>query len=109
MIDPINDLSDLLARVALRDRDAFRTLYEKVSPRLFAICLKLLKDRREAEDALQEVFVRIWHNADRFTPDRGSAMAWLNAVTRNHAIDRLRANGHRRHLVFHHSHPHCVV
>lgn len=91
MTDPIMELSDLLARVALRDRDAFRMLYDRTAPRLFAICLKLLKDRREAEDALQEAFVRIWHNADRYTPERGCARAWLNAVTRNHAIDRLRA------------------
>ncbi|MBY6003295.1 sigma-70 family RNA polymerase sigma factor [Salipiger bermudensis] len=85
------DLAHLLARVALRDRAAFKALYEAASPKLFAICLRLLKDRREAEDALQEVFVKIWHGADRFAPDLASPAAWLNTVTRNHAIDRLRA------------------
>lgn len=86
-----SDLSELLARVALRDRAAFSTLYSLCAPKLFAICLRLLKDRREAEDALQDVFVKIWNNADRYLPDVASPGAWLNAVARNHAIDRLRA------------------
>ncbi|MCR8550311.1 sigma-70 family RNA polymerase sigma factor [Salipiger sp. P9] len=91
MTDETEELSALLARVALRDRRAFQRLYDAAAPRLFAICLRMLKDRSEAEDALQEVFVRIWHNAGRYRPERGNAMAWLNTVARNHAIDRLRS------------------
>jgi RNA polymerase sigma-70 factor (ECF subfamily) len=85
------EVAALLARVALKDRVAFAALYSALSPKLFAICLRLLKDRREAEDALQEVFVKIWNNADRYLPDVASPTAWMNAVARNHAIDRLRA------------------
>ncbi|SOC03270.1 sigma-70 family RNA polymerase sigma factor [Rhodobacter maris] len=84
-------LAALLARVALRDRVAFSTLYSAQGAKLFAICLRLLKDRREAEDALQDVFVKIWINADRYAPDVASPSAWLNAVARNLCIDRLRA------------------
>ncbi|EIE48795.1 RNA polymerase subunit sigma [Salipiger aestuarii] len=87
---PTEDLSNLLARIALRDRAAFRALYDATAPKLFAICLRLLRDRREAEDALQEVFVKIWHRADRFASGVSRPSAWLNAVARNHAIDRLR-------------------
>ncbi|APZ52359.1 sigma-70 family RNA polymerase sigma factor [Salipiger abyssi] len=91
MTDQTEELAALLARVALRDRAAFERLYSVASPKLFAICLRLLKDRREAEDALQDVFMKIWNNADRYLPDIGSPAAWLNTVARNHAIDRLRA------------------
>lgn len=87
---PSEELSQLLARIALRDRAAFRTLHDACAPKLFGICLRLLRDRREAEDALQEIFVKIWHGADRFAATVGNPSAWLNAVARNHAIDRLR-------------------
>lgn len=84
-------LAELVARVGLRDRRAFAALYDATSPKLFALLLRLLKDRREAEDVLQDVFVKIWNNADRYLPDVASPAAWLNAVARNTAIDRLRA------------------
>ncbi|MBE3637561.1 sigma-70 family RNA polymerase sigma factor [Mangrovicoccus algicola] len=86
-----SELSELIARVVLRDRQAFLDLYSASAPKLFAITLRLLKDRAEAEDVLQEVFVKIWNNADRYLPDVASPAAWLNAVARNAAIDRLRA------------------
>lgn len=87
------ELPELLARIALQDRGAFRALYAKVSPKLFGVCLRLLKDRHEAEDALQEVFVKIWYRADRFSGSSTSALPWLTAVARNHSLDVLR----RRH------------
>lgn len=90
MTSPAAELTDLLGRVALRDRAAFGELYRLAAPKLFAICLRILKDKQEAEDALQEVFVRIWHNADRYFPDVASPQAWMNTVARNHAIDILR-------------------
>lgn len=86
----IAELQDLLARVALRDRTAFQQLYDLASPKLFGICLRILKDQQEAEDVLQEVFVKIWHNADRYAAHVASPLAWMNAVTRNLAIDTLR-------------------
>lgn len=84
----------LLVEVARGDRDAFERLYRATSSRLFAICLRLLSDRAEAEDVLQEVFVSIWHKAEQFDPDRASAMAWMAMVARNRAIDRLRSPSH---------------
>ncbi|WBU62153.1 sigma-70 family RNA polymerase sigma factor [Paracoccus albus] len=84
------ELQELLARVALRDRAAFRQLYSMTSPKLFGISLRILKDQQEAEDVLQEVFVKIWHNADRYSAQVASPQAWMNAVTRNLAIDTLR-------------------
>ncbi|WP_137135802.1 sigma-70 family RNA polymerase sigma factor [Rhizobium sp. FKY42] len=84
------DLPDLLARVALQDRAAFRALYLAASPKLFGICLRLLKVRTDAEVALQEIFVKIWYRADRFVGGQTSAMPWLCAIARNHSLDVLR-------------------
>lgn len=86
--------ADLLAGVARGDRVAFERLYRSASPRLFAICLRLLPDRAEAEDVLQEVFTAIWHKAEQFDPTRASPMAWMGMIARNRAIDRLRSPGH---------------
>lgn len=89
-IAALTDIENLITRVALRDRAAFSALHSATSAKLFAVCLRVLKDRAEAEDALQEVFVKIWHRADRYRVTGHSPMTWLITVARNHAIDRLR-------------------
>lgn len=86
-----DDISSLLARIALRDRQAFDLLYQHTSAKLFGVTLRLLKDRSEAEEALQEIYVKIWQRADRYGISQASAMSWLIAIARNHSIDRLRA------------------
>ncbi|MGB3408462.1 MAG: sigma-70 family RNA polymerase sigma factor [Jannaschia sp.] len=80
-----------LAGAATGDRAAFRNLYDATSAKLFGQCLRVLGNRAEAEDALQEVFVKIWHNAHRYQSNGLSPITWMAAVTRNHCIDRLRA------------------
>lgn len=85
------EISDLIARCALRDRQAFRTLYGRTSAKLFGVTLRILRDRSEAEEALQEVYVKIWQRADRYVPGGYSPISWLVAVARNHALDMLRA------------------
>jgi RNA polymerase sigma-70 factor, ECF subfamily len=86
-----DDIGELLARVALRDRAAFSRIYQLLSPKLFAICLRMLKDRGDAEEALQDVFVRIWDKAGSYTGDGLNAYGWLCAITRYRCIDRIRA------------------
>lgn len=90
MPDP-EDIPDLIARVALGDRQAFDRLYARTSPKLFGVAVRILNDRAEAEDALQEIYVRVWQAADRYRPGRAGPMSWLIAIARNRAIDRLRA------------------
>ena len=85
------EIADLLARTALRDRAAFRELYRRTSAKLFGVALRILKDRAEAEEALQEVYVKIWQRADRYVAGGYSPISWLVAVARNHALDILRA------------------
>lgn len=85
------EIADLIARCALRDRQAFRTLYSRTSAKLFGVTLRILRDRSQAEEALQEVYVKIWQRADRYVPGGYSPISWLVAVARNHSLDMLRA------------------
>lgn len=84
-------LADLMLRTAAQDRAAFAALYSAASAKLMGVLLRILGERAEAEDALQEVFTRVWLRAGRFDPEKGRAMTWLIALSRNLAIDRLRA------------------
>ncbi len=87
----MDDLAALLSRVALRDRGAFARLYRQASPKLFSVALRILRNQAEAEEALQEIFIKIWQRAERYQPDQGGPSTWLTAIARNHAIDLLRA------------------
>ena len=85
------DLEKLLAFTALGDREAFSRLYEATRRRAWAICLRLLRDSTQAEDAMQDAYVKIWHQAASYRPASGAAEAWLAAVVRNTCRARLRA------------------
>jgi len=87
------ELANLMSRVAGGERAALRHLYDATSAKLFAVCLRILSDREEAEDVLQEVYVTVWRRADRFDRSRASVMTWVSTIARNRAIDRLRARG----------------
>jgi RNA polymerase sigma-70 factor, ECF subfamily len=86
-----SDIAALINRVAMGDRAAFTTLYQATSPRLFAICLRVLRDRPDAEEALQEIYIKVWQRARSFAVTTGAPSTWLAAIARNHAIDILRA------------------
>jgi RNA polymerase sigma factor (sigma-70 family) len=86
-------LSELMGAIASGDRAALRQLYEATSPKLFGVCLRILSNRDESEDVLQEVYLTIWRRADRFDAGRASVMTWISTIARNRAIDRLRARG----------------
>ncbi len=86
-----SDIENMILRVALGDRAAFSALYDATSAKLFGVCLRVLSNRAEAEDTLQEIFVKIWHKADLYKVNGYSPMTWLIALARNAAIDKLRA------------------
>jgi len=86
--DPI---ADLIQSCANGDRAAFRVLYRDASAKLMGVLLRILSERPEAEDALQELYTRIWLRATKYDPAKGRGMTWLIALARNLAIDRLRS------------------
>lgn len=83
------DLVRLIGRCAARDPAALRHLYDAMAPVLFGIALRLLRNRAHAEETVQETFLQIWRNADRFDAGRGSPRAWMIGILRYRALDRL--------------------
>ncbi len=86
------DIENLIAKTALSNRSAFDSLYQASSPKLFAVVMRILKNRELAEDSLQEVFVKIWQKADSYRAGQQAPMSWLVTIARNHSIDVIRAN-----------------
>lgn len=82
-----------MSQIAGGDRAALRRLYDATSAKLFGVCLRILSDREESEDVLQEVYLTIWRRADRFDASRAGVMTWAATIARNRAIDRLRSRG----------------
>ena len=80
----------MLERCAQRDERALQELYQLISSQLLGILMRILKRRAVAEEALQDVMVRIWQRADQYVAYRGRAMAWITAIARYRAIDLLR-------------------
>ena len=83
-------LKAAMARLADGDRAALEQVYSATRVKLFGICLRILGDTKEAEDALQDVYINLWQRADRYDPERASPISWLATFARNRAIDRLR-------------------
>ncbi|MBV9463643.1 MAG: sigma-70 family RNA polymerase sigma factor [Verrucomicrobiae bacterium] len=82
---------DWLRRIARRDEEALGLLYDRFAGPLFSVACRILNDDRDAEDVVQEVFVKVWNSADRYRPERGKPFTWLAFLARNRAIDRLRS------------------
>ncbi len=89
-------LAAALVRIASGDRAALRMVYENTSAKLFGVCVRILNDRSEAEDLLQDVYVTVWRKAASFDPGRASPITWLVSIARNRAIDKLRSRTGQR-------------
>jgi len=101
--EAVNDESsqdaELLRLVAQGDRQAFSALYDRYATVLFSCAVKILNNPRDAEDVMQEVFLQIWDKAASYDPALGKPFNWALTLTRNRAIDRLRALQRRFKLV----------
>jgi RNA polymerase sigma-70 factor (ECF subfamily) len=89
-------LNQLLLQTGRNDQKAFRELYKRTSAKLFSVCLRMMRDRGEAEEILQETYTTVWNRAVSFDAGKASAITWLVTMCRNKAIDRLRQ--HREEL-----------
>lgn len=91
-----DELMSLLVAIARSDRQAFQRLYEKISARMFGLCLKLAGQQELAEEALQDAFVQIWHHAAEYHSDRGTPLSWMLTIARYRTLDLMRARASRR-------------
>jgi RNA polymerase sigma-70 factor (ECF subfamily) len=83
--------ASLLAAVAKGDTEAFAQLYDATSTILFTMAMRMLGDRDDASDLLQDVYAEVWRKGARYDPSRGTPTAWLVTLTRSRGIDRLRS------------------
>ncbi|MEO0327353.1 MAG: sigma-70 family RNA polymerase sigma factor [Pseudomonadota bacterium] len=86
-----SDLERMISQTALGNHAEFQYLYKATSAKLFGICFRILNNQHEAEEALQETYVKIWRSADRFATGKASPISWLAAIARNTSIDKYRA------------------
>jgi len=89
----------LLNRVIARDESAIGELYDRHSRLLYGLILRILRDRGEAEEVLQEVFLQVWTRAETYKAELGAPAAWLVRIARNRSIDRFRTNSVRTRTV----------
>ena len=82
--------SHLMQRIAAGDENAVAELYDRFGGLVFRVARQLLPTNQEAEDAVQEIFVRLWQTAERFDPQRAKLVTWVMLIAKRHAIDRLR-------------------
>lgn len=86
---------ELLKAIVARDEVALAQLYDRYRVILFGLLMRILNNREEAEDVLQEVFLQVWRKAEDFDEDRGRPFTWLVTLARSRGIDRLRTLGAR--------------
>ncbi len=86
----------LMLAIVAHDEHAFSVLYDRYVDLVYSASFRVLGDAQLAEDASQDVFVRLWRRPETFIAERGRFMSWLMSVTRNRAVDELRARGRRR-------------
>ncbi|MCE7481719.1 MULTISPECIES: ECF RNA polymerase sigma factor SigK [Microbacterium] len=84
--------ADLLVRVADGDQRAFSDLYDLLSSRVFGLILRVLVNRSQSEEVLQEVFLEVWQSAGRFAPNKGQGRTWVLTIAHRRAVDRVRAS-----------------
>lgn len=90
--DHVDHVGELLQKVATGDRTAFAELYDTLSARAFGLILRVLVDRSQSEEVLQEVFLEIWQSAARFTPKKGQGRSWVLTIAHRRAVDRVRSS-----------------
>jgi RNA polymerase sigma-70 factor (ECF subfamily) len=89
------ELSHLLARCALGDKQSFEQLYQSSSAQLFGLILRIVKNQDIAAEILQESYVKIWNRAGDYRIDKAQPMTWMGTVARNQAIDTLRRSANQ--------------
>ena len=82
---------DLMRRIELRDPDALGLFYDRYAGLVFALALRVLRDRGESEELVEDVFIELWRRSERYDAARGAPMTYLATLARSRAIDRRRS------------------
>ena len=90
-VEPLTEPASLIQQIAMQNRDAFSQFYDRYSPLLYSLAMRMLRVQSDAEDLLQEVFVQIWRQAQSYSAERGSPEAWILNIARSRAIDKIRS------------------
>ena len=94
----LRDASDAALAIAIGrfNQDALAEAYRRHSGAVFALARRLLESRAQAEEIVQEAFIRLWHSPDRFDPGRGSLRSYLLTMTHSRSVDLIRSESARR-------------
>ena len=92
---------ELLLLIANKDEKAFSQIYDKYSKSVFSVICNLVRDREQAEELLQEVFVKVWKNIDDYSDRKGRLYSWIITIARKCATEKLRANGNDANITPH--------
>lgn len=89
---PTDHVGELLTRCAAGDQAAFAQVYDMLSSRVFGLILRVLVDRAQSEEVLQEVFLEVWQSASTFAPKKGQGRSWVLTIAHRRAVDRVRSS-----------------
>lgn len=90
--DRVDHVGELLLRVAQGDQAAFARIYDMLAPRAFGLILRVLVDRSQSEEVLQEIFLEVWQSAAQFAPNKGQGRSWVFTIAHRRAVDRVRSS-----------------
>ncbi|MGW1771238.1 ECF RNA polymerase sigma factor SigK [Streptomyces sp. NPDC002104] len=84
-------LQEVMEKVGQGDKDAFSVLYEAAAPAVFGVVVKVVRDRAQSEEVVQEVMIDVWRQATRYHPEQGAVMTWVATIAHRRAVDRVRS------------------
>ena len=87
---------EIVSQILKKDASSFTYLYDHYSKSLYGVIFNLIRNKEEAEDVLQEVFVKIWNNIDTYNESKGRLYTWMLNIARNTTIDKLRSKGYKK-------------
>ncbi|MEV8267028.1 ECF RNA polymerase sigma factor SigK [Microbacterium sp. NPDC076911] len=90
--DSVDHIGELLQQISSGDQGAFARVYDMLSARVFGLILRVLVDRSQSEEVLQEVFLEVWQSASKFVPNKGQGRSWVLTIAHRRAVDRVRSS-----------------
>ena len=88
--------SDIIQKVIARDEKSFELLYDEYAPRVYGLVLRMTQSKELSEEIVQEVFLKLWNNIDKYDPQKSKLFTWLYQITRNTCLNRLSSKGEKK-------------